>query len=211
MAIPACRYLRQEAQWRTEIKRSEFIAYSFYCEREEEARTHLKMLWEEHPRARHICYAWRLYDAQQRSWNERSSDDGEPHGTAGQVILKRLSQREAANLLVAVVRYFGGILQGTGGLSRAYAEAAEGVLDASDLALMVEQEVYCLRMGYADYERVQAYCQRQGLELSSLNYGAAVSAELCLPAERLGLIQDLQELLGGRLDVQTAGSRLAPY
>ena len=99
-------------------KRSKFIAMAFPVTTIDEIKEHLAVCQKKYFDARHVCYAYRLGE---NLW--RTKDDGEPHGTAGMPILRSIDARNLDNILVIVVRYFGGTLLGTGGLMVAYREA----------------------------------------------------------------------------------------
>lgn len=109
-----------------EIKKSKFIAYYFDLASLDEIEQHLNELKKEHKKARHICYA---YVYSREVVRESASDDGEPKGTAGYPILNVIKKKNLSNCMVAVVRYFGGIKLGAGGLTRAYTKACAEVLD----------------------------------------------------------------------------------
>ena len=99
-------------------KRSKFIAIAIPVRTLEEVKQHLEVYQKKYYDARHVCYAYRLGE---NLW--RTKDDGEPYGTAGMPILRSIDARNLDNILVVVVRYFGGTLLGTGGLMVAYREA----------------------------------------------------------------------------------------
>ena len=103
---------------------SKFYAFAEPVASEEEAKARIAWYKKKYHDARHVCYAYRLGAD---IW--RTKDDGEPHGTAGAPILRSIDARGMDNILVVVVRYFGGTLQGTGGLMVAYREAAKDALD----------------------------------------------------------------------------------
>ena len=105
-----------------EIERSKFLSYAIHIESEEQAKEEIAKIKKEHPKATHHCYAYILKDKQ------KSNDDGEPSGTAGIPILEIIKQFDLENVLVVVVRYFGGIKLGAGGLIRAYARGCKEVL-----------------------------------------------------------------------------------
>ena len=109
-----------------EISKSKFIAYKKELTSLEEVKAFLLQLKKEHKKARHICYA---YVYKNEIISEKCSDDGEPGGTAGYPILNVIKKKNLTNVMVAVVRYFGGIKLGAGGLTRAYTKATAGVLD----------------------------------------------------------------------------------
>ena len=107
------------------VNKSRFIAYKLELTSLEDVKPFLDGLRKEHKKARHVCYAY-VYNKDIVS--EKCSDDGEPGGTAGYPILKVIKKKNLTNVLVAVVRYFGGIKLGAGGLTRAYTKACAGVL-----------------------------------------------------------------------------------
>ena len=108
-----------------EINKSRFIAYKLELTSLDAVKPFLEKLKKEHKKARHVCYAY-VYNKEVVS--EKCSDDGEPGGTAGYPILNVIKKKNLTNVLVAVVRYFGGIKLGAGGLTRAYTKSAAGVL-----------------------------------------------------------------------------------
>lgn len=107
------------------INKSKFIAYKFTLNSLEEVKSILTNLKNEHKKATHICYAY-IYNRDIVS--EKCSDDGEPGGTAGYPILNVLKKKNLENIMVAVVRYFGGVKLGVGGLVRAYTKACSEVI-----------------------------------------------------------------------------------
>ena len=113
-------------QFELEIQKSKFIAHAFILNGLDETKQKLIELRKEHKKATHICYAY-VYNKEIVS--EKCSDDGEPNGTAGYPILNVIKKQGRTNVMVAVVRYFGGIKLGAGGLTRAYTKATAGVLN----------------------------------------------------------------------------------
>ncbi len=118
-------------------KSSKFIAYSFMVTSEEEVKSTIEELWNEHPKATHICYAYRIGADGNRY---RANDDGEPSGTAGKPILSQIDSAQFSDCLVAVVRYYGGTKLGVSGLINAYKVAAKDCLNISGKLL---KEVMC--------------------------------------------------------------------
>ena len=109
-----------------EIKKSRFINMVFHIETEEEADAILAEIRKKHYKATHVCWAYVLNTNPRR---QKASDDGEPSGTAGKPILEVIDHRDLKDVLVVVIRYFGGIKLGTGGLIRAYGGGASDVLN----------------------------------------------------------------------------------
>ena len=105
-------------------KKSKFLGYWFECENEDDIKDALALLKKEHKKATHICWAGRM----KTPFFEKAVDDGEPSGTAGRPILNVLQKQERNNIMVAIVRYFGGVKLGAGGLVRAYANATADLL-----------------------------------------------------------------------------------
>ena len=107
-----------------EEKKSKFYAFAFECFDDDEIKKQLEILKKEHKKATHFCYAFRLSSP----FSEKAVDDGEPNGTAGKPILNVLQKKNLNNICVIVVRYFGGIKLGAGGLVRAYTKVTSSVL-----------------------------------------------------------------------------------
>lgn len=124
---------------------SRFLAFAFPVTTEDEIKIHLERLRKEHFGANHHCYAWRLGVDKQRF---RANDDGEPSGTAGRPILGQLQSFDLTNVVVIVVRYFGGTLLGAGGLVQAYKQSAAEALNAATIIEKHITEVYALQFKY---------------------------------------------------------------
>lgn len=120
-------------------KRSKFIAYAIPILSPEDAKKEIDKLKKEYYDARHICWAYML-GAERKEF--RSNDDGEPSGTAGKPILGQINSNELTNILIAVIRYFGGIKLGTSGLIVAYKEAAaEAIAEAETIEKTVDCQI----------------------------------------------------------------------
>jgi uncharacterized YigZ family protein len=120
---------------------SKFFAYAFPVFTEEEWQEELEAVKKEHFKARHHCYAYRLGVDQN---NFRANDDGEPSGTAGRPILGQIDSFELTNVLIIVVRYFGGTKLGTSGLINAYKLSAAAALDNATIEERLIEDVYTL-------------------------------------------------------------------
>ena len=129
------RTLAAEAEGQYTERRSKFLAFAIPVRTAEEVKTHIDALQKRYYDARHVCYAYMLGPARTTF---RANDNGEPSGTAGKPILGQINSRELTDVLVAVVRYFGGVKLGTSGLIQAYRAAAAEALDA---ATIVERTV----------------------------------------------------------------------
>ena len=142
------------------IEKSRFIAYSSRAEGEEKARAFLAELKKEHPFATHICYA---YIGDKQGNVQRFSDNGEPQGTAGMPILENLKSRDLVLSVLAVVRYFGGVKLGAGGLTRAYFSAAKEHLEQASFCEIVPCETWRFSAEYAAAESVKKLLEKRGI------------------------------------------------
>ena len=154
------------------IKGSRFIACIGPAETVEDAARFLDSVRADFSDARHVCYAWRLGAAGDVT---RSNDDGEPSGSAGRPILMQLEGHEVSNAVAAVVRYFGGVKLGVGGLMRAYGGAAGQALDRAELLeVEVQVGIRCVHP-YGDSGAVQGVLAAWELTAREEEYGEQVS------------------------------------
>ncbi|MEP7228664.1 MAG: YigZ family protein [Ginsengibacter sp.] len=124
---------------------SKFLAYAYPLKSAEEFKKYLQALKKEHPKAVHYCFAYKIgFDGN----NHRSSDDGEPAGTAGKQILGQIDSKNLTNILIVVVRYFGGTLLGVPGLIAAYKTAASLVLQCTTIVQKAVEINYALQFDY---------------------------------------------------------------
>ena len=131
-----------------EIKKSKFINLVYHGENEETMETILSEIRKKHYKATHVCWAYVLNSEQKR---QKASDDGEPSGTAGKPILEVINHRELRDVLVVVVRYFGGVKLGTGGLIRAYSSGASDVLNMSQIIKKQFSDQLMIEISYSSY------------------------------------------------------------
>ncbi|HEV7230964.1 MAG TPA: YigZ family protein [Bacteroidia bacterium] len=147
---------------------SRFLAFSFPVNSEAQVKDHLLLLRKLHPGANHHCFAFRLGASKQFF---RANDDGEPSGTAGRPILGQIQSKDLTNVLVVVVRYFGGILLGVGGLIQAYKQAAAEAIAASSCLEKTVKEVYRLYFGYDAMNKVMKIIKDNHLEQHEPDFG----------------------------------------
>jgi len=141
---------------------SKFFGYAYPVRSEEEALQWLEMLRKEHFKARHHCFAWRLGVEGSRF---RANDDGEPGGTAGRPILGQIDAFGLTDVLIVVVRYFGGTLLGTSGLIHAYREAAAAALRNADITEKIIKDHFSLDFDYALMPDVMNGVKKLDLEI----------------------------------------------
>ncbi len=146
------RTIYQECVYEEVEKRSKFISYSFKVESSFEVQEKMRKIKESHHSAKHHVYAYRLTD----EFSERYCDDGEPSGTAGLPIMEVIKGLNLKNVMVLVVRYFGGILLGTGGLRRMYISGARNVLEMSGAEKMEECSQILVECEYKYYNQINS-------------------------------------------------------
>jgi uncharacterized YigZ family protein len=165
------------------IKKSRFIGVIIPCGSEQDVVRHIHHLHLEHPNANHIAYAYRLKTKQ--GFVSRFHDAGEPAGTAGKPIFQHLEGRNLINLLVAVIRYFGGIKLGAGGLTRAYGNTAKKVIDIAEISGYVEWANVSLTLDYSQMQRLEYGLKKWGGRILKQDFAEQVRLLVELPAEHL--------------------------
>lgn len=161
--------LASPAEGRYTEKRSNFLAFVVPCADEEEARTILAGYRKKYYDARHVCWAYRLGTLDVR---ERANDDGEPSGSAGRPILGQLVSHGLTGVLAVVVRYFGGVKLGTGGLCSAYKAAVADALAAAAVEERVVSREAKIYVPYADADTAMRFVREGGGEITARDYDA---------------------------------------
>ena len=178
-------------------KRSRFIGQVFPSASEEEARACIEAVRKEHHDARHNCWCYRLREGKVL----RYSDDGEPQGTAGQPMLNVFEREDVWDVCCVVTRYFGGILLGAGGLTRAYGGTAKLALNAAGVSRMQLWATVMLPCTYPLYERMKLLVESVGGVIQDTEYGADILITVLLPAQaRHELWEKVTELSAGGLE-----------
>ena len=161
------------AELTTEIKKSKFISFVFYAQTESEAKKHLEKLNNLYSDATHICYAYVIID---NGVKEKAVDNGEPSGTAGKPILDCIKKQNFVNMLVVVVRYFGGIKLGAGGLVRAYSQSAKGVIESVKKFKKeyVEYETQKFEIKYNSLSNFKKHCAKNNCIIENITYSTNI-------------------------------------
>ena len=149
-------------------KKSRFIASLFYIESVEQANIIIKEVKKKYFDARHNCIAYRVMDNEVLV--EKSSDDGEPSGTAGAPMLNILQKNGLVNVLVIVTRYFGGVLLGTGGLVRAYSASLQSAIEKSNIIQKCPGEELEILLDYNNFENFKYYCKNNEINIIDTKY-----------------------------------------
>lgn len=192
-----------------EVSRSRFLAYIFPCASIEGFEEKLNKIKQEHNHAKHCCYAYRI---QESMLLERYQDDKEPSGTAGIPILEVLKGNGLTHCAIIVIRYFGGIKLGTGGLSRAYSDAAREVVKSSSI---VQIETGCFLTFEIDYGisgKLEYFLATQQIAIESISYEAKIRYAIIIPEQTLTETElQLTELASGQILIECTHKRLGCF
>lgn len=184
------------------IEKSRFIGIAVPLTTLEEIDPAMHKIREEYPNARHYVYAYRIYDG----LLEKSSDDGEPQGTGGRPILEILQHRSVWNILVVIVRYFGGILLGTGGLSRAYGGTARLLMLELELKKLNLYQIYLLRVPYEWFELLKYHFSQHKWGIKKEDFNEAVSLIVHVPNQETEFFKKwLEDFTRKQVDCEDLG------
>ena len=176
-----------------EIRKSRFIAHAIPVADRDAAMTEIRRLREAHPTATHVC--WALLAGGQSGM----SDDGEPSGTAGRPILEVLRHHDLDGVLAGVVRYYGGVKLGAGGLVRAYTDAIARALQDAPRVKRIAQALLTVEIGYPDEARVRRWIEQEEHVLAESAYEMAVRLTIRMPVTALvGAREALRDMTQGR-------------
>ncbi len=167
-------YLPIKNTYQYVIEKSKFIAYSFYFDDKSKLQDFLKEIKREHLSATHIVYAYRCFEEDINAFRQNPLDkflqsyfdDGEPSGTGGAPILRAIEENNLYNVLIVVVRYFGGVKLGIPGLTKAYKQAALGVVEAKEKKTL--QDVFRLKVTYPELNYILTFCEKNGKIIDKL-------------------------------------------
>ena len=200
--------LARPGQGEYEEKKSRFLGKAVHIESEEEAAAFIAGIRKQYYDARHNCYAWVLGEGSER---KKSSDDGEPSGTAGQPILRVIEGSGCTNVLVIVTRYFGGTLLGTGGLVRAYTQAARAALEDAQKARMCLCRKLAVTVEYGALDRLLYALRRDGIEPQETEYGAKVTLHLIIEEKQGDTVENMiTALTSGDAEILTEAKDFFP-
>ena len=149
-------------------KKSKFIANIYYIETIQDAEEKIKNIKKKYYDAKHHCIAYRVIE--NGIIIEKSSDDGEPSGTAGAPMLNILQKNNLCNVIIIVTRYFGGILLGPGGLVRAYSEATQMVIEKIVLVKKILGEEAKIKLDYSNLDIFKYYCKNNDIKITNIEY-----------------------------------------
>lgn len=193
---------QQQIVFEEEIKKSRFITYLRHTEGIEQAKAFWAEIKAMHPQARHHCWACVAgspTDSQQYGF----SDDGEPSGTAGKPMLNYLLGSELGEISAVVVRYYGGILLGTGGLVKAYGNGVQQALTKVEPIRKVLRKTYRLQCDYDQFHSMQNLIEQRDIELIDQQFGEKILLTLGINPKHFDEIeQEITQRFAGKLNLQ---------
>lgn len=188
----------REARFAQEIKKSRFIGIATRVSSSEDATEALAGLKKEFPDATHHCWAY-VVGNPESSTHMRADDDGEPSGTAGKPILNVLQHKDVGDILLVVVRYFGGTKLGAGGLVRAYSSTTSGVMESLEVVANTPLREARVQLDYAEEQPVRRMLEELEVTVSTASYGEHVELSIRFPEDRRHALEDaLAESTSGR-------------
>lgn len=199
------RTIKEDGQVQEEIKKSRFICHIKRVTTEDEARNFIQSVKKEHYKATHNCSAFILGE---RSEMKRSSDDGEPSGTAGVPMLGVLENHQLTNVCAVVTRYFGGIKLGAGGLIRAYAGSVALAIKEIGSVHIKEQLGLRLTLSYSQYQELPNFLKAKQLQEQDTAFTDQVQTTIFVDKDdKDSVIESLIELFNGKIDIVEQGLR----
>ena len=199
------RTIKENGQVQEEIKKSRFICHAKRVYSEEEARDFITAIKKEHYKATHNCSAFIVGE---RSEIKRTSDDGEPSGTAGVPMLGVLENHNLTNVCVVVTRYFGGIKLGAGGLIRAYAGSVALAVKEIGIIEIKEQAGITIQMSYAQYQEYSNFLKEHHLMELDTNFTDQIDTIIYVDKEEKENIKSaLVEFFNGKVTLTDQGLR----
>ena len=191
------------------IERSRFLTYCAHVESEEQARAFIAQVRSKHTLATHVCYA---FIADKAGNLQRFSDDGEPQGTAGVPMLEVLKNKKLFETAVAVVRYFGGVKLGAGGLVRAYSSSVAECLDGADIRCSEVCVEYAFTVEYTGVDAAQKYISSASCTLLDCQYGEKVCLKIAVKnAEEEAFVAAFVDRMQGKISYTRGGEYYAPF
>ena len=209
MPTPVMSSVRGESYAEYVIKKSKFIARAVHITTEEEAQAYLRDGKKQYWDARHNCYAYQLGMNFEK---QKSSDDGEPSGTAGKPILEVLKNKGLTNTLIVVTRYFGGIKLGTGGLIRAYSTAAVAALDNAIIEDYIDCRILYLQTDYSFLSATERLLPDFEAVITKRDFADFVGLTVEVPEDKADeYLLALRDKTNGTLTVREKDKKIVPH
>jgi len=174
------------------VEKSKFIGVVFPISSEDDFKNKLKNITKEYPQADHYCYAYKLGNKQ------KSNDDGEPSSTAGKPILEMILINNIDNVALIVIRYFGGIKLGAGGLTRAYATTANNVIKESKISEIIETKSFDIIYDYNVHDLIKRYLESNSIKIININY----DVKIIMTIATNNSLDELINLVNGNVEIK---------
>ena len=169
-----------------------------------EANDFLKRVAEKYPDATHHVFAYQIAGGSA----ERCSDAGEPQGTSGPPVLEYIKKAGFTDAIIVITRYFGGILLGAGGLTRAYTAAAAMAAEAAGIVRFVEYTEFTAQMSYSDYGKTEKYLNDAGARIDGVEYGEGVVCRFAVRSSESDMVvSKITDITAARASVKVTGRR----
>lgn len=182
------------------VNKSTFLGHIFNVENEKEASLKIELIKKKHYSARHNCFAYVT-----NKNTVRASDDGEPQGTAGMPILEVIKANELKNVLIVVTRYFGGVLLGTGGLTRAYSKCAALAVKEAGRKEVVSASIIKISCQYAVWAKIESYLNKNNIKIGDINYLDNVKATVYITEGKESICKNILEISAGEANITEEG------
>jgi len=184
--------IKEEKEIKLTIEKSKFFGLCFFCDSLTKQNEILKQVKRKNLNATHVCYGSLFFDGNQEL--SYSSDDGEPSGTAGLQIANALKENKVVNTLVVVVRYFGGIKLGVGGLTRAYKDCAVETLKENLYQVFLKSKCN-IKCKYAIFDYVKKYFEEKNIKFENLQFKNDIEFDCYLKEEEIKYLNNLDVLI----------------
>lgn len=199
--LPGFHTINSDGEAEIRVKKSRFIAHVAPIENEADANLIISEIGKKYHDCRHVCHAWIIGSAsEQRTY---SNDDGEPNGSAGEPILRALKKAEITNCVAVVIRYFGGVKLGTGGLGRAYKECAELAIEQCEKRFVPIGNDFVISFHYTILGSVEHLIEKYYGKTTSRLFDETVTLEIWLPCgKEKGFEEKITELSAGKIKMR---------
>jgi len=186
-----------------EIQKSRFLTFAQHVSDETDAKDFIEKIRKQHWEARHCCSAFIIGE---HGNLQKADDDGEPSGTAGKPLLEVLKKQDLSDLVIVVVRYFGGIKLGAGGLIRAYGKAATLGIDACQIVVKTLFLRVKLTIDYSLLGTIENHLHQKGIAIEGKDFADKVNLIILLPADKASILQqELLDLTAAQCSLEESG------
>lgn len=184
---------------------SKFLAYIKKIENQEDAKDFILSLKQKHPFASHVCYAFSFIENLGKSVKTKSSDDKEPAGTAGKPILECIKNNNLNNVIICVVRYFGGTLLGASNLLRAYVSASQMAIDSAQIENKKLSKKLCIEIGYNELSKTEVFLKQNDCTVLDTEFAEDIYITVAVPSQFSDFDKEVKNHLGHDIEIEQLG------